>query len=331
LAVALAIGALVPLVLALGTHFPLYATLWHHFPPLRYPRVPEREMPVACLALAALAAVAVAWIAARAGRRSQALVMVCYLVAVVALFADLRLWVSSYRSVQADQANAAYAALRTQPSGRLLELPVLHPSIAHGSLYFYYDMQAQRQRPGGYSTLAPKDAAALALRLEPLSCGEWRPGAQTLLSRLGVRYLAFHGGLTPDQDWFAWREAVKHGWGELGRDRPVATLARGRPPAPPPVPEPADSIVFCPEWVGRSPRYRHGAFWIRGAGRLLLRLTSTAPDRTTVRVDGATRSVRVVRHARLEAPLRGSGWHLVRIDVRRADRHVRLVEIRTTR
>ena len=71
----LAVGALVPMLLALGTHFPLYSTLWHHLPPLRYPRVPERQMPVACLALAALAAFAVArlrWVlvvgAARARR-----------------------------------------------------------------------------------------------------------------------------------------------------------------------------------------------------------------------------------------------------------------------
>ena len=60
LVAALAIGAVVPMLLALGTHFPLYSALWHHFPPLRYPRVPERLLPVACLALAALVAFAVA-------------------------------------------------------------------------------------------------------------------------------------------------------------------------------------------------------------------------------------------------------------------------------
>src|SRR6476660_9257871 len=54
LASALAIGAVVPIMLALGTHFPLYSTLWHHLAPLRYPRVPERLMPVACLAIAGL-------------------------------------------------------------------------------------------------------------------------------------------------------------------------------------------------------------------------------------------------------------------------------------
>src|SRR4029078_1189378 len=59
----LAVGALVAMLLALGTHLPPHSNLWHHVPPLRYPRVPERFMPVACLALAALAAVAVARVA----------------------------------------------------------------------------------------------------------------------------------------------------------------------------------------------------------------------------------------------------------------------------
>src|SRR5919197_285629 len=207
LALALTVGAVVPILLALGTHFPLYATIWHHFPPLRYPRVPEREMPVACLALAALVAFAAAW----AARRVLHLVTVCYLLVLVALFLDLRLGVTAYRVARADQGNAAYAALSPLPRGRLLELPVLHPSINHGSLYLYYDIQAQRQRPGGYSTLAPKDAATLALRLEPLNCGEWRPGATTMLRRLGVDYVAFHGGaLPPGQGWFSPRGADPH-------------------------------------------------------------------------------------------------------------------------
>ena len=177
-------------------------------------------MPVACLAIAALVAVAVARIA-----RGAALVAV---VAVVLLFADLRLGVSSYRSVRADSANAAYAALRSQPPGRLLELPVLHPSVAHGSLYLYYDMQARRERPSGYSTVAPKAAANLALRLEPLSCGEWRPGTERVLGDLGVRYIAVHGGIEPAQSWFAWRELTARGWGVLARDGRIATFARGR-------------------------------------------------------------------------------------------------------
>ena len=280
LALALAVGAVVPVVLALGTHFPLYDWLWHHFRPLRYPRVPERQLPVACLAIAALVAFAVLWIT----RRFSNLVTVCYLLVLVAVFVDLRLWVSTYRVASADPGNAAYAALRGLP-------------------------------------------------LEPLTCGEWRPGADELLRRLGVRYVAFHGGLfdPAGQSWFAWRALNAHGWGELARGGAVTTFARARPASPPSVPEPTGQIVFCPEWIGRSPRYRHGAFWIRGAGRLEVRLESEGPDRTTITVDGASRSVRVAQSSRLRVPLRRGGWHLVGVDVRRADRHVRLISIQTTR
>ena len=42
LALVLALGAAVPILLALGTHTPLYSPLWHALPPLHYPRVPER-------------------------------------------------------------------------------------------------------------------------------------------------------------------------------------------------------------------------------------------------------------------------------------------------
>src|SRR6266576_2189806 len=245
LAIALAVGAVVPVLLALGTHFPLYATLWHHFAPLRYPRVPERELPVACLALAALAAFAVA----RLARALPRLVTLCYLLAVIAVALDLRLGVSSYRSVLADPDNAAYAALRPQPPGRLLELPVLHPSVGHGALYLYYDMQAQRQRPGGYSTVAPLKAALLALKLEPIDCGVWTPRTERLIDRLGVRYLAFHAGLYGHgAGWLAWRALVARGWGVLAHDGGVTTFAKGRPAEPPPMREPTHTnVVFYPE------------------------------------------------------------------------------------
>jgi hypothetical protein len=328
LALALAVGVLVPTLLALGTHFPLYATLWHHFSPLRYPRVPEREFPVACLAIAALVAFATAWLA----QRFRRLVTVCYLVVLVALFVDLRVGVSAYRSARADWLNDAYTAMNGLPPGRLLELPVLHPSVNHGSLYLYYDMQAQRQRPGGYSTLAPKRAANLALQLEPLNCGEWRPGIAERLRRLGVDYITFHSWLfSPGNGWFAWRELNAHGWGELDRGGGIAMLHRGGQATPAPVAEPTAKVIFCPEWNGRTPRYRHGAFWIRGAGRLEVRLASDGPDRTTITIGGVSRSVRVVGAATLTVPLRHVGWNLVGVDVVRADRHVRLVSIRTTR
>src|SRR4029079_18449613 len=109
LALALAIGAGVPMLLALGTHFPLYSTVWHHFSPLRYPRVPEREFPVACLAIAALVAFAVA--------RVSRITLVTALL-LVALFLDLRIGVSAYRVASADQNNLAYAILREKGPGR---------------------------------------------------------------------------------------------------------------------------------------------------------------------------------------------------------------------
>ena len=63
----------------------------------------------------------------------------CSALAAVAIGADLR--VSIYDAAAADQGNRAYAALRAQPGGRLLELPVYHPSVQLGALPLL--------RPGG--------------------------------------------------------------------------------------------------------------------------------------------------------------------------------------
>src|SRR5206468_9138853 len=60
LAAILGLGALIPLLLALGTRTPIYSALWHALPPFRFPRVPERLVPIACLCIAALFAYAVA-------------------------------------------------------------------------------------------------------------------------------------------------------------------------------------------------------------------------------------------------------------------------------
>jgi hypothetical protein len=298
----------VPLVLALGTHFPLYATLWHHFPPLRYPRVPERQMPVACLCVAALVAFALA--------RVRWLPVVAALLVVVSL--DLRVWI--YQAAAADNGNGAYEALRTAPPGRLLELPVLHPNVHLGSIYLWYDQVARRQRPGGYSTIAPTSAARLALRLSELNCGDWRPTDDALLRRLDVRYVAFHRGLTGPTGWFAWRELSRHGFGPLERDGAITALERGRAGGSSPVPEPRRRVVFCEGWDGHSPRYRHAALWARGR-RLQLGLTTRDPVRVRLTVDGrAARTLRVTAGNRVGVPLGPPGWHLVGIDVARADR-----------
>jgi hypothetical protein len=311
LALALAVGAVVPMLLALGTHFPLYSTLWHHFPPLRYPRVPERQMPVACLALAALAAFAVA--------RLRVTLAVAGIVLVLA--ADLHV-TDVYDAAAADRGNGAYAALRDAPPGRLLEVPVFDPSVQLGSVYLWYDQAARRQRPGGYSTIAPNAAARLALRLQELNCGDWRPGTDELLRDLGVEYVAFHRGLAGSTGWFAWRELRRHGFGQLARDGAISMLAHGRPVATSPVPEPASRIVFCEGWKDRSPRYRHAAFWARGPVRVTL--TTRDPVRTTISVDRKpVRSLQVSAPVSVRLPT-GPGWHDIRVDVDRADRGLRV-------
>ncbi|MFN2466529.1 MAG: hypothetical protein ABR521_00125, partial [Gaiellaceae bacterium] len=180
LATVLGVGAVVPVALALGTNLPLYRRLYEVLAPLRYPRVPERLLPIACLALAALVALA----AARLRPRLAPLVLV------LLVFADLRAGVTLYGASAADEGNAAYAAIDAAPAGRVLELPVFLPDRHYGSVYLYYSMQAPRERPLGYSTLAPLRADEVARELQPLTCGDWSGGADELLRRLGVRYVA---------------------------------------------------------------------------------------------------------------------------------------------
>jgi hypothetical protein len=276
-------------------------------------------MPVACLALAGLAAFAVA-------RLRWALLVP---VALVALAADLHVRV--YDAAAADSGNRAYEALRAQPPGRLLELPVLHPSVQLGSVYPYYDQETQRERPGGYSTIAPREAALLALRLEPLNCGEWRPGTEALLRRLGVRYVALHAGLYTGtgRAWFAWQALVEHGYGEIAGDGAITLFGPGQPRGQPKVPEPQRPLVFCEGWKGRSPTHRHTAFWARGS-RLRVALTTREPDRTTFSVDGhRSTSVRVTAPTVVTVPLGSGGWHLVGVDITRTDRGLRLESVRS--
>jgi hypothetical protein len=119
--------------------------------------VPERIMPVACLALAALVAVAVSrvrWPGTAA-------------IVAVALLIDLPLGL--FHATQADSNNPVYAAVRSQPPGRMLELPVYEPGNQNASTYLYYLMQAPREHPSGYTTTAPVAADTLlrALRKDP--------------------------------------------------------------------------------------------------------------------------------------------------------------------
>jgi len=173
LAAVLGVGALVPIVLAFGANLPGYETLWRNLPGLKHTRVPERLLPVACLALAALVAFAVTRVRWPGTAALAALV----------LLLDLRVGV--FERTAADEGNRAYAALRSQPPGRLLELPVFPADRQEASVYLYYAMQAPRGRPAGYSTTAPLEADRELRRVRRAPCRD--------LGSLGVRYLVTHG------------------------------------------------------------------------------------------------------------------------------------------
>jgi hypothetical protein len=184
LALLLGLGVLVPVLLALGTNTPLYSGLWHALPPFRYPRVPGRLMPIACLCIAALVAFAIA--------RSRRTVLVPAL-AVALLLVDLHVHV--YGASAAGEHNGAYAALRSTPAGRVLELPVFMPDLNYGSVYLYYDMQARRERPAGYATVEPRAAYDLMRTLLSMNCGRIDDAHLAKLHQLGVRYVAVHRAL----------------------------------------------------------------------------------------------------------------------------------------
>jgi hypothetical protein len=176
LGLVLALGAAVPCLLALGANLPGYEALWDSLPALGSTRVPARLMPIAGLAIAGLVALAVSRLHWRAAP----------LVALVFVALDLRLGVTAVRPTAADQDNRAYAAVGGAQLGRLLELPVHPPDRQDASVYLYYAMQARRERPAGYSTVAPEEAGRVLRELRP--CPDVRD-----LGDLGVRLLAVHG------------------------------------------------------------------------------------------------------------------------------------------
>jgi hypothetical protein len=189
LAVALGLGAVLPIAAALGSHFVGYRFLWHHVGVLRYARVPERTLPIACLCLAALVAFAVEWAARRRPQRGV------WIVAAALLVVAIDLHVSVFHATGTAPEDEAYAALAQSGPGRLLELPVTLPSDDLGSVYLGYALEEPRERPLGYSTLARPAADRTARALWLLNCGVARAEQARLVQRLGVRFVAFHRGL----------------------------------------------------------------------------------------------------------------------------------------
>jgi hypothetical protein len=224
LALVLGLAVFVPCVLALGASVPLYEPLWRVLPPLRFARVPERLMPIACLAIAALVAHAVAFVLIQhkgnSSARSAWVAAAASGILLVLLAIDLR--VPVFGAVAPDRANAAYAAIRGD--GRLLELPVFRPDIHFGSVYPAYARQSARERPQGYSTTAPPAADRLARELRGFSCG--RGG---IPPELGVRFVTVHRGLYAQSGFFAAGCATAAesrlralGWRLLARDGAIS-------------------------------------------------------------------------------------------------------------
>jgi hypothetical protein len=172
MAAVLGLGALVPILFALGSNLPGYHTVWRILPGLHHTRVPERLMPVASLALAALVGISVS----RLRWPGTA--------AIVAVLLLLELPLDKFHETEADQNNQAYAALRDEPAGRMLELPVFTAGSQRASTYLYYLTQAPREHPSGYSTTAPLAADSELRRLRRSPCAD--------LEAFGVRYLVVH-------------------------------------------------------------------------------------------------------------------------------------------
>ena len=325
-------ATLVPVVLALGTTTPIYEAVRFVIWPLRYPRVPERLMPVACLAIAALVAYAVDELLPKLHvvTRDRRVLWAASALAVPLLLADLR--VTTFEATAADQGNAAYGALRDGPPGRVLEVPVFRPGIHYGGVYLYYGTQVPRQRPQGYSTLAPVEADELAKELAPVNCGDWTGRPAELLERLGVTSIVFHEGLfrdnpaAPDTAAFAWEALVRHGFRPQAEDGPVTLLTRrgvGPPPPSPVADPPRDVAQFCDGWrpndgEGRVTSARHASLWAYNAGGADLRLFLRAegePADVRLTVDGRRgRDAHVGALGETRLPLGDEGWHLVTID-----------------
>ncbi|MEO8290879.1 MAG: hypothetical protein ABI649_07785 [Gaiellaceae bacterium] len=315
LALLLGLGALLPILLALGTNLPTYSALWHAFPPLRFPRVPERFMPIANLALAALVAYAVAEAVRRAGRRAAPVA------GALLLLVALDLGAQPVSATAADPANGAYA--RLSGPGRTLELPLFDPSIHFGSVYDYYELQSRRERPAGYNSLAPKQAHEFALTYGRLSCGVWLPGDRAALADLGVGRILFHSGVYRQSKdasaWFAWRGLTEAGWQPLARGGAVTLFAPGSSSSAPAFAEPPRTQpVLCSGWSDRAMTERQAALWLFGTGPFDLRVAAEASTHLLVSAEGSVLFDReVLGPSTVRVRFDDAAWHALVFDASR--------------
>jgi hypothetical protein len=261
--------------------------------------------------------VAVADALARLRRRAHAAA------ATLLVLVALDLGVLPLAALVSDQDNRAYAALRTAPLGRVLDLPLFEPGVHIASVYDYYALQAPRERLSGYSSLAPTRAFAFYFTFNRISCGVWLAGDEAFLRARGVEYVTFHRGLYAQGKvhgaWFGWWGLLEHGWAPRATDGAVTFLARGRSRAPAPVPEPPHSRpVFCEGWKGRTMDERQAPLWVYGTGPLSMRVGAPEPTRVALWVDGQRLPDADVSGERtLVAELPGQRWHSIVIEVPR--------------
>jgi hypothetical protein len=316
LALLLGLGAIVPILLALGTNLPTYSVLWHALPPLRFPRVPERFMPIADLALAALLAFAVAELVRRAGRRGMAVA------AGLLVLVALDLGTQPVSATAADPDNEAYATLEP---GRILDLPLFDPGIHYGSVYDYYELQTPRERPQGYNTLAPRSAYSFAFTYDRISCGIWLPGDEATLERLGVTNILLHAGVYEQASdrsaWFAWRGLEEAGWAPTAQGGAVTLFERGSSSVPPPFAEPSRTEpVYCQGWRDGTMTELQAPLWLYGAGNYKMHVTADIPTLVELSVGGHLSDRQLVSgSAQLNLQLEGNTptWQAVVVEASR--------------
>jgi hypothetical protein len=316
LAVLLGVGAMVPILLALGTNLPTYSVLWHALPPLRFPRVPERFMPIADLALAALLAFAASELVRRAGKRGIAVA------AALLVLVALDLGAQPVSATAADPDNDAYAALGP---GRILNLPLFDPGIHYGSVYDYYELQAPRERPQGYNTLAPRSAYWFAFTYNRIGCGVWEASDAATLERLGVKSIFLHHGVYEQAGdrsaWFAWRGLEEAGWAPGTQGGAVTLFERGSSSAPPPFPEPTRTHpVFCQGWREGTTTELQAPFWLYGSGPFKLTFTAETPTRVELSSADWPATYLVDVDGEANPPsltFESEGWHAVVLEAAR--------------
>ena len=185
-----------------------------------------------------------------------------------------------------------------------------------GSVYQYYTLQAPRERPTGYA-LAPDETFEFTARFNRLDCGVWLPGDRAALALLGIRYVAWHGGLyeqsrTPGAS-FALAGLRTAGYRAVAGGGVVRLFAGGGAGSPPPLRGPAPGEpVLCDGWEDGELALDEGALWLYGSGSAELELEAAAPTLVTAFVDARLLAPRILDgRETVQLDLAGEGWHAI--------------------